>query len=137
MSNVEDVELDGIIPPNQTYLVVGRETGRDTTQLPEHRIKSVDLKRTASLLNPYGFQLTLIAKRGEVAAKQESVDEAGNLKPAPAGSRRDDARAFNDDVAWNLPNGLAKMVIVSLLSVVAGSASSWNGCRCLGTLHVD
>ena len=104
----EDVELEGIIPPNQTYLIVGRETGRDTTELPEHRIKSVGLKRTESLLNPYGFQLTLIAKRGEVAAKQESVDEAGNLKPAPAGARRSDARAFNDDVAWNLPSGISE-----------------------------
>ena len=105
---VEDVELDGIIPPNQTYLIVGRETGRDTTELPEHRIKPVGLKRTESLLNPYGFQLTLIAKRGEVAAKQESVDEAGNLKPAPASARRPDARAFNDDVAWNLPSGISE-----------------------------
>ena len=100
----ETVNLSGKIPPGQSYLIVGRSTstGRDTTKLPDERIRDVNKKRNEMLLNPYGFQLTLKTKRNKAAAEQETVDQVGNLKPKPT-SRRADAQSFQDDVAWNWP----------------------------------
>ena len=39
-SDSDEIELSGTIPPGQTYLIVGRSTGRDTTKLPDGRIIS-------------------------------------------------------------------------------------------------
>ena len=105
----DHVDLSGTIPPGQTYLIVSRKTSRHNTELPDGRIvEASGLKRGEELFNPYGFQLRLIAKRGEAAAKQEEVDIVGNLKPKPAGVRREDAQSFNDEVAWMLPDALTE-----------------------------
>ena len=98
----DQIDLSGTIPPGQTYLIVGRSTGRDTTKLPDGRIISANRKRSEMLFNPYGFQLTLKTKRDKGAGDQKTVDEAGNLMPKPD-SRRADAQSFHDEVAWNWP----------------------------------
>ena len=101
----EEIELDGKIPPGQTFLIAGR-TGRNDTNLPKERIHNSGKKRTETLLSPYGFQLTLKAKTNEAdAAKHETVDTVGNLGPAAAGNRRADAQSF-ELTAWDLPAGI-------------------------------
>ena len=87
----ERIDLDGRIPPGQTYLIVSRR-GSSDTKLPLARIHSANKKRTETMLNPYGFQITLKAKTNEGDAnKHQTVDMVGNLGPAPANSRRADA----------------------------------------------
>ena len=64
---VEEIKLSGTIPPGQTYLIVAHRSS-DDTNLPRERIKlsSADRSRGDLLLNPYGFQLTLRTKNGEL-----------------------------------------------------------------------
>ena len=90
--------LDGIVPAGQNYLITSRR-GRDDTNLPANRIDSFDLKRTDLLLNPYGFQIMLEAKKDN---NYFHVDTVGNLGPKPANSRRDDVQSF-EPIAWELP----------------------------------
>ncbi len=102
----QTVNLEGRIPPGQSYLIVSSKvTGnrRDSTNLPPERIKDAGKERSELLLNPYGFQLTIRTKRDKGVGEREEVDMVGNLMPAPEGSRRADAQSFNDAVAWNLP----------------------------------
>ena len=101
----DKVDLKGTIPPGQSYLIVARETGRDTTNLPEDRIEPAKKKRSELLVNPYGFQLKLVAKRDD---GDQEVDIAGNLNPKPEGARRADAQSFNDMVAWNWPVAISE-----------------------------
>ena len=91
---------DDKIPPGQNFLVTARR-GRNDTNLPKERIENPDpiLKRGDPMLNPYGFQVKLEAKKD---ANYFFVDEVGNLGLAPATSRRTDARSF-EDLAWELP----------------------------------
>ena len=100
----ERVDLDGKIPPGQTYLIVARR-GADETQLPPARIHSASKKRSETMLNAYAFQVTLKAKTNEGDAnKHQTVDMVGNLAAKPATSRRADAQSFLDPV-WMLPAG--------------------------------
>ena len=72
----------------------------------QHVIHNVNKKRTETMLNPYGFQITLKAKTNEAdASKHQLVDMVGNLGPAPANSRRADDQSFVD-LAWMLPAGM-------------------------------
>ena len=100
----ERIDLDGKIPPGQTYLIVSRRGSHDT-KLPAARIHSANRKRTETILNPYGFQITLKAKTNEGDAnKHQTVDMVGNLGAAPENTRRADAQSF-EDLAWMLPDG--------------------------------
>ena len=100
----ERIDLDGRIPPRQTFLIVST-SGSDGTNLPQDRIHNLRRGRGAKLLNPNGFRLTLYAKTNEAdAAKHQLVDDAGNLPDKPENSRRADAQSFMDPV-WMLPAG--------------------------------
>ena len=100
----ERIDLDGKIPPGQTYLIVSRRTANNVN-LPAARITSPNKKRTETMLNPYGFQITLKAKTNEGDAnKHKTVDTVGNLGAAPEGNRRADAQSF-EKLAWDLPAG--------------------------------
>ena len=100
----ERIDLDGRIPPGQTFLIVS--TGnRSDTQLPSERVHNLRRGRGETLLNPNGFRIQLKAKTNEGDAnKHQLVDDVGNLPDKPAGSRRADAQSFMDPV-WNLPSG--------------------------------
>ena len=95
----EQFTLSGIIPPNQTSLVVSRR-GRNDTKLPNSRIHTLDKKRTDIILNPNRFQIVLEAKKD---SNYFHVDTVGNLGPAPEDSRRTDAQSF-EPIAWELPS---------------------------------
>ena len=98
----ERIDLDGKIPPGQTYLIVSRR-GTSNTKLPAARIHSANKKRSETMLNPHGFQITLKAKTNEGDAnKHQTVDMVGNLGAVPANSRRADAQSF-EKLAWTLP----------------------------------
>ena len=98
----ERIDLDGKIPPGQTYLIVSRRNSSNTN-LPAGRIHNVNKKRGETLLNPYGFQITLKAKTNEAdASKHQMVDIAGNLGAAPENSRRADEQSYVA-LAWMLP----------------------------------
>ena len=100
----ERIDLDGHIPPRQTFLIVST-AGADGTNLPPARIHNLRRGRGEKLLNPYGFRLTLKAKTNEGDAnKHQLVDDAGNLPDLPANNRRADAQSFMDPV-WMLPSG--------------------------------
>ena len=102
----DKVELDGRIPPGQTLLVVARKTNVHNSNLPNDRIISASKRRSETLLNPYGFQITLKAKTNESDTnKHQTVDMVGNLGDAPANTRRADAQSF-EDLAWMLPAGV-------------------------------
>ena len=105
----ERIDLDGKIPPRQTFLIVSTG-GSDGTNLPSERIHNLRRGRGAQLLNPNGFYLTLKAKTNEGdAAKHQTVDTVGNLAdPATLNSRRADAQSF-EDLAWALPSGITEV----------------------------
>ena len=100
LTHTIDFDSDDKIPPGQNFLVAARR-GRNDTNLPNERIKSPDpiLKRGDRMLNPYGFQIELEAKKDD---DYFYVDEVGNLGVAPKTSRRTDARSF-ETLAWELP----------------------------------
>ena len=100
----ERIDLDGRIPPGQTFLIVS--TGnRSDTQLPSERVHNLRRGRGETLLNPNGFRIQLKAKTNEGdAAKHQLVDDVGNLPDKPAGSRRADAQSFMDPV-WPMLSG--------------------------------
>ena len=102
----ERIDLDDSrIPPGQTYLVVSR-LASNNAKLPTARVKNAKKKRTETMLNPYGFQITLKAKTNEGDAnKHQTVDMVGNLGAAPENTRRADAQSFAD-LAWMLPAGM-------------------------------
>ncbi|MCG9133639.1 lamin tail domain-containing protein [Candidatus Poribacteria bacterium] len=104
----ERIDLDGKIPPGQTFLIAST-SNRHTTNLPNARVW--DLRRGVGekLLNSNGFYLTLKAETHEGdAAKHVTIDVAGNLAdPATLKSRRADAQSF-EDLAWELPNGVTE-----------------------------
>ena len=101
----ERIDLDGKIPPGQTYLIVSRRASNNA-QLPAARTHNANKKRSETMLNSYGFQVTLKAKTNEGDAnKHQTVDMVGNLGAAPANSRRADAQSF-EDLAWMLPAGV-------------------------------
>ena len=94
------IEIDGEIPPKQTYLIVAR-TGRKHVNLPDQRIDDGVGKRVGQLLlNPYGFQIKVEA--WEKDNVYHLVETVGNLRAAPAGNRRGDAQSFLP-TAWDLP----------------------------------
>ena len=101
----ENVELSGTIPPNQTYLIV-EHVASSNTRLPRERVKIVGKKFNENLLNPYGFHLTLKAKRHKAAHEQITVDTAGNLNEA-TDKRRPDSRSFAGN-AWELEKAIAE-----------------------------
>ena len=100
----ERIDLDGRIPPGQTFLIVS--TGnRSDTQLPDERVHNLRRGRGETLLNPNGFRIQLKAKTNDGDAnKHQLVDDVGNLPDKPANSRRADAQSFMDP-AWMLPSG--------------------------------
>ena len=104
----ERIDLDGKIPPGQTFLIAST-SNRHTTDLPNARVW--DLRRGVGekLLNPNGFYLTLKAETHEGdAAKHQLIDVAGNLAdPDTVKSRRADAQSF-EEVAWELPSGMTE-----------------------------
>ena len=100
----ERIDLDGRIPPGQTFLIVSTGNRQDT-QLPSERIHNLRRGRGEKLLNPNGFRIQLKAKTNEGDAnKHQLVDDVGNLPDKPANSRRADAQSFMDPV-WTLPSG--------------------------------
>ena len=101
----ERIDLDGKIPPRQTFLIVSTG-GSDGTNLPSERVHNLRRGRGMTLLNPNGFYLTLKAKTNEGdAAKHQTVDIAGNLvDPSTLTSRRADAQSF-EVLEWALPSG--------------------------------
>ena len=100
-----DIDLSGRIPPGQRYLIVSyRRGGWDTTNLPAARIKSANKRRTETLLNPHGFELTLVTQRDKPKAEQETVDKVGNLGAVPEDNRRAGDQSFVP-LAWELPVG--------------------------------
>ena len=104
----ERIDLDGKIPPGQTFLIAST-SNRHTTDLPNARVW--DLRRGVGekLLNPNGFYLTLKAETHESdAAKHQLIDVAGNLAdPDTVKSRRADAQSF-EELAWELPSGMTE-----------------------------
>ena len=94
------------LPPRQTMLIVSTGSRSNTTMLPAGRILDLRKGPGATLLNPNGFYLTLVAKANEGDAnKHQFGDSAGNLAdPTTLNSRRADAQSFAD-VAWELPSG--------------------------------
>ena len=101
----ERIDLpDSRIPPGQTYLIVSRR-GTADTKLPAARIHSVGKKRAETMLNPYGFQITLKAKTNESDAnKHQTVDMVGNLGAVEPNNRIANHQSFKD-LAWMLPDG--------------------------------
>ena len=104
----ERIDLDGKIPPGQTFLIAST-SNRHTTNLPNERVW--DLRRGVGekLLNSNGFYLTLKAETHESDAKKhQTIDTAGNLAdPTTVASRREDAQSFAD-LAWELPSGVTE-----------------------------
>ena len=88
------ITLNGQIPPGQTYLIVARN-GRNTTNLPNGRIKNVGRTRSQLLLNTYGFEIKVESKDGN---NYQHVDTAGNLGAA-VGRR---SRSFAP-IRWEWP----------------------------------
>ena len=100
----ERIDLDGKIPPGQTFLIVSNGS-RHNTRLPSERIHNLRKGRGPKLLNPYGFRIELKAKTNEGDAnKHQLVDDVGNLPNKPENSRRTDAQSFLDPL-WALPSG--------------------------------
>ena len=100
----ETIDLDGRIPPGQTFLIASSGSRSDTS-LPSERIHNLRRGRGEKLLNPNGFRIALKAKTNEADAnKHQLVDDVGNLPDKPATSRRADAQSFMDPV-WELPSG--------------------------------
>ena len=99
----ERIDLDGRIPPGQTFLIVSTGNRQDT-QLPSERIHNLRRGRGEKLLNPNGFRIQLKAKTHKGANEHQLVDDVGNLPDKPANSRRVDAQSFMDPV-WTLPSG--------------------------------
>ena len=125
-----EIELDGRIPPGQSYLIAAHRSS-DGTNLPDTRIAMpADSKRGDTILNPYGFQITVMAKTNETdKSKHELVDVVGNLMPAPEGVRQRDAQSFNDDVAWNWPHALnedgERISVIRLPEAMEAMAEGW------------
>ena len=94
------------LPPRQTMLIVSTGTRNNTTNLPNGRILNLRKGVGPKLLNPNGFDLTLVAKANEGDAnKHQFGDSAGNLAdPSTLNSRRADAQSFAP-IAWELPSG--------------------------------
>ena len=93
------------IPPLQTALIVSH-TGRNTTNLPSHRVLNLRRKISEPLLSTTGFELRLEAKSNEGDVnKREKGDVVGNLVAFDSKMRRADHQAFADPV-WALPSGM-------------------------------
>ncbi len=101
----EEVKLSGMLPPNQTYLIV-EHVASSFTRLPSERVKIVGKKFNEDLLNAYGFHLTLRANYDRPAAEHVIVDTAGNLKD-PTDTRRGNDRAFAGN-AWEFETAIAE-----------------------------
>ena len=72
-------DLSGIIPPNQTFLLVGY-SGNNRTQLPERRIQRLNTKRGELILSQHAFEIVLYAKAKDNKDENRKVaDIAGNL----------------------------------------------------------
>ena len=98
----ERIDLDGKIPPGQTFLIVSTGS-RHNTNLPNGRIWNLRRGRGAKLLNPKGFRITLKANTQEGDAnKHQTVDDVGNMPDKPD-DRRANAQSFLDPV-WELPS---------------------------------
>ena len=97
-----EIDLEGTISPGETFLIVAR-SGTNATNLPSSKILDFGLKRSESLLNPYGFELYLEANTHEADHKYHTrIDVANNL------DLKNYARAdipFKP-TAWNWPDGL-------------------------------
>ena len=108
---VEHIGLSGTIPPNQTYLIVSHiassnlDSGR--YRLPPERIRIVGKKFNETLLNPYGFHLTLRANVDRPGGEHVLVDTVGNLNEATS-TRRGNDRSFAGN-KWEL-SALGKAV---------------------------
>ena len=98
--------LSGHIPPGQSYLIVARPA-RDDTNLPSARINPLGKKRTETILNPYGFEITLEAfEKADRGGARVVADTAGNLSPAPEVDRRGNAQAFLP-TQWAMPDAIS------------------------------
>ncbi len=104
---------DYSIPPKQTVLIVSATARREEVSIPDNRVYNAFNKnkgefgmkvRGDSILNPYGFNITLHAKGHEGDVKKRQLgDSIGNL--AESVSDRRGSRERFDDVRWNWPNG--------------------------------
>ena len=98
-------KLTGHIPPGQTYLIAARSS-RNDTNLPSERIEIIGKKRTETILNTYGFEITLEAfEKANRGGARVVADVAGNLSPAPAVDRRGNAQSFLPTL-WTIPDAI-------------------------------
>ena len=98
--------ISGKIPPGQTFLLVAYP-GRNDTNLPAERIKTLRANRGELILSQYAFEITLLTRGKDGKDENRKVaDKIGNLAPLPAGTGRvrGDAQSYEDPV-WALPMG--------------------------------
>ena len=96
------------LPPRQTMLIVSTGTRNNTTNLPSGRILNLRKGAGPKLLNPYGFNLRLVAKANEGADKHQFGDTVGNLAdPSDLPARRSDAQSFAA-IRWEWPSGVTE-----------------------------
>ena len=100
-------DLSGIIPPNQTFLLVAY-SGNNRTQLPERRIQRLNTKRGELILSQHAFEIVLYAKAKDNKDEHRKVaDIAGNLGTVTDENNpqvRGNPRSYVEP-AWELPMG--------------------------------
>ena len=100
-------DLSGIIPPNQTFLLVAY-SGNNRTQLPERRIQRLNTKRGELILSQHAFEIVLYAKAKDNKDENRKVaDIAGNLGTVTDENNpqvRGNPRSYVEP-AWELPMG--------------------------------
>ena len=102
---VKSYNINGKIPPGQTFLIVAH-SGTDNTNLPSERIVPIRTRRGDLILSQYGFEITLETKgKDNNDANRKEADKIGNLAAATEGARvRGNPQSY-ETPAWMLPAG--------------------------------
>ena len=96
--------LNGKIPPGQTFLIVAH-SGTNNTNLPSERITAIRNRRGDLILNSYGFEITLETKgKDNKDANRKLADKVGNLIDMPEGRVRANEQSYTAPM-WMLPAG--------------------------------
>ena len=120
---VKSYNINGKIPPGQTFLIVAH-SGTDNTNLPSERIEAIRRRRGDLILSQYGFEITLESK--EKDGSRKLADKVGNLAVGSDARVRGNPQSY-EDPAWSLPSGMNDDGDRVSIVRVSGSGDVLNG----------
>ena len=102
---VKDYNLNGKIPPGQTFLIVAH-SGTNNTNLPSERIQAIRARRGELILSQYGFEITL--KTAVKDGNRAEIDMVGNLVDSSEAARIRNSPQSYETPEWMLPSGMTE-----------------------------